>query len=147
MRSVFAAISGAVFGIGLMLSGMTDTTKVQGWLDVFGNWDPTLAFVMGGAIVPMAVAWRIAAHHRTSALGTVLPTFGDQRLDWRLITGSILFGAGWALAGLCPGPALASLGFGGIGGMVFLLAMMAGMLAAAPLRAPRPGEEPWISAR
>jgi uncharacterized protein len=133
-RLFFAALSGAIFGIGLMLSGMTDTTKVQGWLDVFGNWDPTLAFVMGGAIIPMAVAWRIAARRRVSVLGTALPELGEQRLDSGLIWGSVLFGAGWALAGLCPGPALASLGFGGTGGLVFLFALVTGMVAAAPLR-------------
>jgi uncharacterized protein len=133
-RLFFAALSGALFGFGLMLSGMTDTTKVQGWLDVFGNWDPTLAFVMGGAIIPMAVAWRIAARRRVSVLGTALPELGEQRLDSGLIWGSVLFGAGWALAGLCPGPALASLGFGGTGGLVFLFALVTGMVAAAPLR-------------
>jgi uncharacterized protein len=133
-RLFFAALSGALFGIGLMLSGMTDTTKVQGWLDVFGNWDPTLAFVMGGAIIPMAVAWRIAARRRVSVLGTALPELGEQRLDPGLIWGSVLFGAGWALAGLCPGPALASLGFGGTGGLVFLFALVTGMVAAAPMR-------------
>lgn len=133
-RALFAALSGAIFGLGLVISGMTDTTKVQGWLDVFGDWDPTLAFVMGGAILPMAVAWRIAARARISMLGTPLPTLGVQRLDPGLIWGSVLFGAGWALAGLCPGPALASLGFGGLGGAVFLVAMLIAMLAAAPLR-------------
>lgn len=152
MRALFALLSGAIFGVGLLISGMTDTLKVQGWLDVFGDWDPTLAFVMGGAILPMAIAWRIAARRRISALGTVLPVLGDQRLDPGLITGSLLFGAGWAMAGMCPGPALASLSFGGAGGVVFLLAMLAGMLAAAPFRrAIRPstsatGEETWISA-
>ncbi|NJM82655.1 MAG: hypothetical protein HC844_09240 [Tabrizicola sp.] len=151
-RALFAVLAGGLFGIGLMVSGMTDTTKVQGWLDIFGDWDPTLAFVMGGAIIPMAVAWRIAARRRISALGTIMPELGEQRLDPGLIWGSVLFGAGWALAGLCPGPALASLGFGGTGGLVFLLAMAAGMLAATPFRrtlsrrAAR-GEETWISAR
>jgi uncharacterized protein len=133
-RAFFAALSGAIFGFGLLISGMTDTTKVQGWLDIFGDWDPTLAFVMGGAIVPMAIAWRIAARRRISALGTVMPTLGEQRLDPGLIWGSALFGAGWALAGLCPGPALASISFGGGGGLVFLVAMLAAMVAAAPLR-------------
>lgn len=126
-RNLFAALAGGLFGLGLLLSGMTDTTKVQGWLDIFGTWDPTLAFVMGGAILPMAVAWRIAARRRVAVLGTALPGAPVQQLDARLITGSLLFGAGWGLAGLCPGPAIASIGFGGIGGLVFLLAMMAGM--------------------
>jgi uncharacterized protein (TIGR01244 family) len=134
MRALFAALSGGLFGAGLLLSGMTDTTKVQGWLDVFGAWDPTLAFVLGGAIVPMAVAWRIAAHRKVSLLGTPLPAAADQNLDPGLIVGSVLFGAGWALAGLCPGPAIASLSFGGWGGVAFLLAMLAGMLAAPAFR-------------
>ena len=136
MRALFAALSGGIFGAGLLLSGMTDTTKVQGWLDVFGNWDPTLAFVLGGAIVPMAITWRLAARRQTSWLGTPLPAQPNPKLDRSLIAGSVLFGAGWALAGLCPGPAIASLSFGGWGGVVFLLAMLAGMLVAPALRRP-----------
>ena len=134
MRALFAALSGGIFGAGLLISGMTDTIKVQGWLDVFGAWDPTLAFVLGGAILPMAIAWRVAAHRQTSVLGTPLPGAPNPRLDRDLIAGSVLFGAGWALAGLCPGPAIASLSFGGWGGIVFLLAMLAGMLATPALR-------------
>ena len=134
MRSLFALLSGSIFGAGLLISGMTDTTKVQGWLDIFGAWDPTLAFVLGGAILPMAIAWRVAARRQTSALGTRFPAPPNPELDRNLIAGSVLFGAGWALAGLCPGPAIASLSFGGWGGIVFLLAMLAGMLAAPTLR-------------
>lgn len=145
MRAIFAAVSGAIFGSGLIVSGMTDTTKVQGWLDVFGNWDPTLAFVLGGAILPMAIAWRIAARRKSSLLGTPLPAPADPYLDRSLIAGSLLFGAGWALAGLCPGPAIASLSFGGWGGAVFLLAMLAGMLAAPALR--RALEKPPLQER
>lgn len=139
-RTVFAALAGGLFGLGLLISGMTDTTKVQGWLDIFGAWDPTLAFVMGGAILPMAVAWRMAARRRMAVLGGALPSAPVQKLDGRLITGSLLFGAGWGLAGLCPGPAMASISFGGSGGLVFLLAMMAGMWTAPVLatRAPVP---------
>ena len=134
MRALFAALSGGIFGAGLLVSGMTDTTKVQGWLDVFGNWDPTLAFVLGGAIVPMAVAWRLAARRQTAWLGTPLPAAPNPKLDRSLIAGSVLFGAGWALAGLCPGPAIASLSFGGWGGVGFLLAMLAGMLVTPAFR-------------
>ncbi|GGE02936.1 hypothetical protein SAMN05421774_101555 [Gemmobacter megaterium] len=129
-RNLFSALAGGLFGLGLLISGMVDTTKVQGWLDIFGVWDPTLAFVMGGAILPMAVAWRIAARRRVAVLGNALPEPPSHRLSGRLIVGSLLFGAGWGLAGLCPGPAMASLSFGGTGGLVFMLAMMAGMLAA-----------------
>lgn len=138
-RIAFAALSGAIFGLGLLLSGMTDTTKVQGWLDVFGDWDPTLAFVMGGAILPMAIAWRIAARRRTAVLGDPIPFVATpnpagSKVDSPLVLGSVLFGAGWGLAGLCPGPALASLGWGGTGGAVFLIAMLAGMVAAPAAR-------------
>ena len=125
---------GALFGLGLVLSGMTDTARVQGWLDIFGDWDPTLAFVMAGAILPMALAWRYASRRQRSALGVVLPARHDPRLDPALILGSLLFGVGWGVAGLCPGPAIASLSYGGLGGLVFLIAMLAGMVAATALR-------------
>lgn len=133
MRDLFAFLAGSLFGTGLLVSGMTDTTKVQGWLDVFGNWDPTLAFVMGGAIIPMAVAWALT-RGRTPALGGSFPARPDPRLGRNLVIGSVLFGAGWGLTGLCPGPAIASLTWGGTGGMVFVIAMAAGMWAAPPLR-------------
>jgi uncharacterized membrane protein YedE/YeeE len=135
LRLVLAAASGGLFGAGLLISGMTDTTKVQGWLDVFGDWDPTLAFVLGGAILPMTVAWAVARQRSRSLVGTSLPEKPDPRLGHNLVVGSLLFGAGWGLVGLCPGPALASLSWGGTGGMVFILAMLAGMLIAVPVRA------------
>ncbi len=133
MRSGFAAIAGAVFGTGLWLSGMTDTTKVQGWLDVFGDWDPTLAFVMGGAIIPMVFAWRLTTGRRP-ALGGAFPGPPGQEIDRGLVIGSVLFGFGWGLSGLCPGPAVASLSWGGTEGIVFCLAMVAGMRAAPSVR-------------
>lgn len=134
MRNLTALIAGALFGIGLLVSGMTDTTKVQGWLDIFGQWDPTLAFVMGGAILPMAIAWALT-RNRKPVLGGEFPARPEPRIGHDLIVGSVLFGMGWGLVGLCPGPALASLGYGGLGGGIFLLAMIAGMWAAVPLRA------------
>ena len=134
-QNLFSALAGAIFGIGLLISGMTDTTRVQGWLDVFGEWDPTLAFVLGGALIPMAIAWRIAARRRIAVLGRTIPLQpGGTTTDAPLVIGSTLFGAGWALSGLCPGPALASLGWGGTGGLVFLIAMLAGMVAAPAAR-------------
>ncbi len=144
-RLVLVALAGGVFGLGLWLSGMTDTRKVQGFLDVFGAWDPTLAFVMGGAILPMALAWAVAARRRVSATGAAMPHPPQGPVDARLIGGSVLFGAGWAVAGLCPGPALASLGFGGTGGVIFLLAMGAGMLVAARIPRRRDGATAWTS--
>ncbi len=135
MRLLLSLIAGALFGAGLFVSGMTDTTKVQGWLDVFGNWDPTLAFVMGGAMIPMFIAWRLTRGRRPVAGGD-FPELPRPELDHRLITGSILFGMGWGLAGLCPGPAMASITYGGLGGIVFMLAMLAGM-GLAPMIATR----------
>ncbi|NCO22203.1 MAG: hypothetical protein GW905_09435 [Rhodobacterales bacterium] len=134
MRRLFAALAGGVFGTGLMVSGMVDTAKVRGWLDIFGAWDPTLAFVMGGAIAPMAVAW-FFTRGRTPRLGGSFPPPPEQRLGRPLIVGSVLFGMGWGLAGLCPGPALASASFNGAQGLVFLAAMALGMYAAPPVRA------------
>lgn len=134
MRLLFAALAGALFGTGLLVSGMTDPAKVQGWLDIFGNWDPTLAFVLGGAILPMALAWRVAAARRKPALGGAFPAPPAPVIDRRLLTGSALFGLGWGIAGLCPGPAAASLFFGGLPVVLFTAAMLAGMWLAARLR-------------
>lgn len=148
-RMLFSALSGALFGAGLLVSGMIDTVKVQGWLDVFGAWDPTLAFVMGGAILPMAIAWQLAERRKTAVLGTPIPDRLPQKLDRNLILGSLLFGAGWGLVGLCPGPALAAAFLNGASGLVFLVAMLAAMVATPALRralTPK-GDTAWTSAR
>lgn len=133
MRLIYAFIAGGLFGTGLFLSGMTDTSKVQGWLDIFGNWDPTLAFVMGGAILPMAIAWLLVPGRKPLA-GGEFPAPAAPRLGRNLVLGSILFGAGWGLAGLCPGPSIASLSYGGAGHWVFVAAMIAGMAVAPGVR-------------
>ncbi len=133
MRNILAFIAGGLFGAGLLISGMTDTTKVQGWLDVFGNWDPTLAFVMGGAILPMAVAW-LLTRNRSPLVGGSFPNPPKPEIGRNLVIGSVMFGAGWGLAGLCPGPSIASLSYGGWGNLVFVAAMLAGMFAAPTLR-------------
>ena len=133
MRGLFAFVAGGLFGAGLLVSGMTDSRKVQGWLDIFGEWDPTLAFVMGGAMLPMAIAWRIT-RGRNPALGGLFPPKPEQRVGRNLVLGSILFGAGWGLVGLCPGPSVASLSYGGIGGIVFILSMFGGMWVAPIVR-------------
>jgi uncharacterized protein len=124
--SAFAA--GLVFGIGLMLSGMTDPGKVIGFLDVAGTWDPSLAFVMAGAIAIGFVAFRIAGSRgRSFVAGAMhLPTRRD--IDSRLVLGSVVFGVGWGLAGFCPGPALVSFGSGVEAAGVFTGAMLAGMV-------------------
>lgn len=133
MRNIVAFVVGGLFGAGLLLSGMTNTQKVQGWLDVFGDWDPTLAFVMGGAIIPMAIAWQLTKGRRP-VLGGEFDAAPDPVVDRRIVIGSVMFGIGWGLVGLCPGPAIASLTFGGIGGGVFMIAMIAGMIVAPKLR-------------
>lgn len=134
LRNLFAFLSGGLFGAGLLVSGMTDTTKVQGWLDVFGDWDPTLAFVLGGAILPMAITWHLSTGRARAVLGTEFPGRLNPRLGHNLVIGSVLFGMGWGLVGLCPGPAIASLSWGGTGGLVFLAAMVAGMMIAPGIR-------------
>ena len=148
-RMMFSALSGALFGAGLLISGMVDTAKVQGWLDVFGAWDPTLAFVMGGAILPMFIAWRVAERRKVSVLGTPIPEKPAQRLDRSLILGSVMFGAGWGLVGLCPGPALAAALLNGFSGLVFLVAMVAAMVVTPALRRAltSKGDTAWTSAR
>lgn len=127
MRTVIAFIVGLVFGIGLIISGMTDPAKVQGFLDYAGKWDPSLAFVMGGAILVGLVAFRVAARRDRSLLGEVMHMPTATRIDRRLVLGGLAFGAGWGLAGFCPGPALASLTAGGIKPLIFTAAMLVGM--------------------
>ena len=134
MRVLVSFAVGSLFGLGLLISGMTDTTKVQGWLDVFGDWDPTLAFVMGGAIIPMAIAWRFTIG-RKPVLADSFPVPAEPKLGRNLVVGSTFFGMGWGLSGLCPGPAIASISFGGTGGLVFVGAMLAGMAITPALRA------------
>lgn len=139
-REIVAFATGAIFGSGLLVSGMIDTRKVQGWLDFFGDWDPTLAFVLGGAVLPMIFVWRIAERRRVSVLGTPIPSRTPPKLDRALVIGSLMFGVGWGLAGLCPGPALASFAIGGWGGALFFLAMVSGMVMA-------PTVAGWLSSR
>ena len=118
---------GLLFGLGLILAGMTDPSKVLGFLDLAGLWDPSLAFVMGGAILVSLGAFTLAKKRTTSFLGGAMQLPTSRDIDKRLVTGSLLFGAGWGLAGFCPGPALVSVGTGNPKAVVFVLAMLAGM--------------------
>ena len=127
MHILSALIVGLVFGIGLIVSGMTDPSKVLGFLDLAGNWDPSLAFVMGGAILVGLLAFRMAGRRERSLLGEAMRLPTATRIDRRLVLGSLAFGAGWGLAGYCPGPALASLASGSAKPLVFTAAMVAGM--------------------
>jgi uncharacterized membrane protein YedE/YeeE len=128
MHIIMALAAGLVFGIGLIVSGMTDPSKVIGFLDLAGRWDPSLGFVMGGAILVGLAAFRFAAGRKKSPLGAVMLLPTATRIDRRLVLGGLAFGAGWGLAGYCPGPALASLAAGGSKPLIFAGAMVAGMV-------------------
>jgi uncharacterized membrane protein YedE/YeeE len=127
-REAVAFASGALFGAGLCVSGMTRPAKVLGFLDFAGAWDPSLAFVMVGAIGVAAVAFRVSAKRAAPLLDDKFHTpDASARVDGRLLGGAALFGAGWGIAGLCPGPALVSLASGQIGAIVFAAAMLDGL--------------------
>lgn len=126
-RSVIALTSGMLFGAGLVWSGMADPARVQSFLDIFGNWDPTLAFVMGGAMIPMALAWIIKGKLASPLAAPAFELPGTTTLDRPLAFGAILFGMGWGVAGLCPGPALADLAIAPGDVAPFVVAMFVGM--------------------
>ena len=128
MHIILALLVGLVFGIGLIVSGMTDPSKVIGFLDLAGRWDPSLGFVMGGAILVGLVAFRFAAGRDRSLLGDAMRLPTATHIDRRLVLGGLAFGAGWGLAGYCPGPALASLASGGSKPLIFATAMVVGMV-------------------
>ena len=118
---------GLLFGWGLMIAGMTDPGKVIGFLDLAGTWDPSLAFVMGGAIAVGFFAFGMAKKRTTNFFGGALHLPTSKDIDKRLVIGSLLFGAGWGLAGFCPGPGIVSMAAGEVKGLVFVAAMVAGM--------------------
>jgi uncharacterized protein len=124
---VSALLVGLIFGIGLILGGMTNPAKVIGFLDLFGNWDPSLALVMGGAVVIGLITFKIAGGRPTSLIGEPMRIPTNNDIDRRLVIGSLVFGAGWGLAGFCPGPALVAFGSGSLKATVFVAAMVAGM--------------------
>ncbi len=127
MQTPLSGLCGILFGAGLAVSGMTNPAKVLAFLDVFGRWDPTLAFVMAGAVAVSAAGFAIARRRERAWLGSpfAIPTRRD--LDARLLGGAALFGVGWGLVGLCPGPALANLGRGSSAVTLFVGAMLAGV--------------------
>lgn len=136
--NTFSALgAGLVFGIGLIFAGMTDPSKVIGFLDVAGKWDPSLAFVMGGAIFVGLFAFRKAKRRETSLLGEIMRIPTSQVITKPLIIGSVLFGAGWGLGGFCPGPGITALGTGNPKAAIFVIGMVAGMLIFEWLTRPR----------
>jgi uncharacterized membrane protein YedE/YeeE len=122
-----AFLAGLLFGSGLILSGMSNPAKVLAFLDIAGRWDPSLVFVMVGAILVAAVAFRIGGARARTVFGGTIHMPGAARVDGRLVLGAVVFGVGWGLVGYCPGPALTSLGVGGWPTLLFLAAMIAGM--------------------
>jgi len=135
MRSLIILISGSLFGIGLALSGMTDPQRVLAFLDVTGDWDPTLAFVMGGALCVFAAGWIWLKKRGQGFGGIKLPDLSAEPISKPLIIGSAIFGIGWGLAGFCPGPALANLGALRIEAAIFTITMLVGMLVAQRTKA------------
>jgi uncharacterized membrane protein YedE/YeeE len=127
MNAVSAFVVGLLFGTGLIISGMTDPSKIIGFLDVAGAWDPSLAFVMGGAVLVGLIAFRFARRRTVSLLGGAMHLPNARQIDRPLILGSLAFGVGWGLAGYCPGPAVVAFGSGQDKAVVFLVAMIAGM--------------------
>lgn len=127
MRALVALIAGLMFGAGLALSGMVDPQRVRGFLDIFGDWDPTLAFVLVGAVIPMAIAWAIQRRLDKPFADAHFDLPKSRIVDGKLATGAILFGVGWGLGGLCPGPAVTNLVLAPQMVLPFLVAMLAGM--------------------
>jgi uncharacterized membrane protein YedE/YeeE len=127
--TVFTAfLSGLVFGLGLLLAGMSDPAKVLGFLDLAGAWDPSLALVMGGAIAVGLPAFALAARRRVSFIGAAMALPTARQVDRPLLLGGALFGVGWGIAGICPGPALVLAGMGERAGLLFAAAMLVGMV-------------------
>lgn len=128
MRSAFGFLSGLVFGIGLIVSGMADPAKVMNFLDIFGSWDPSLAFVMGGATLTAFLGYRLVWRRRAPVLASSFDIPASIAIDRPLLVGATVFGIGWGLGGFCPGPAWTSLLLGSAGILVFLPAMLIGIV-------------------
>lgn len=131
MNLLFAWLAGLIFGLGLVIAGMANPAKVLGFLDLAGNWDPSLAFVMLGGIAVASIGFFLAGRRARTWLGLPVQIPAARQIDRRLIGGSLLFGVGWGLAGICPGPALVLVGAGMAKGMLFVVAMLAGMAVFA----------------
>ena len=127
-RNISALVAGLVFGLGLTISEMVNPAKVLAFLDLFGNWDPSLAFVMGGALIITAIGYRLVWTQTKPVFANTFQVPGNRAIDSRLAVGAVLFGMGWGLVGLCPGPAISALSFGGTSVYLFLGAMGIGMI-------------------
>ncbi len=130
MKNLLTLISGLLFGFGLLLSGMADPAKVQNFLDLFGTWDPSLAFVMGGAIAVTMPGFWLVIRRNKPFFNDVFHLPSSTDLDARLITGAAIFGVGWGLGGFCPGPAMTALPLADEGTLIFVATMLTGMAAS-----------------
>ena len=128
LKNIIGLMAELLFGIGLLISGMTDPTKVQGFLDVFGAWDISLALVMGGGLIVAIIGVQLAKRQQTSWIGTLIELPSKTVINKQLLIGAILFGIGWGLVGICPGPGIVLLGTGQWQAYVFIPAMIVGML-------------------
>ena len=126
MKNILALISGSIFGLGLTISSMTNPDKVLGFLDIFNNWDPSLAFVMGGAIIITAPMLFVLTKNKNLILSKEIHLPTNKEIDKKLIIGSLIFGAGWGLVGLCPGPAISSLVLIEVPSIIFVILMFIG---------------------
>ena len=131
-------LAGLVFGLGLIVSGMANPAKVLGFLDLTGNWDPSLALVMAGAISISFFAFLVAQKRSRSLIGADMRLPGGRHIDRRLVVGGLLFGVGWGIAGFCPGPGLVALGMGEVKALVFVASMLTGMITFEFLERRRP---------
>lgn len=128
MKNIFAFIFGGLFSVGLMLSGMSNPAKVIGFLDIFGQWDPSLAFVMIGAIVVAFIPFQKAIRDPVTVFNEVIELPKNTQLDKKLIAGAFIFGIGWGIAGICPAPAFTLIGLGYYQALYFIVAMLFGVL-------------------
>jgi uncharacterized membrane protein YedE/YeeE len=140
LRALSALVAGALFGAGLVVSGMTRPRKVIGFLDVFGAWDASLGLVMVGAIAVHALAYQMTRRRSAPLFDTAFVVPSRRDLDAKLLIGAAVFGAGWGLGGYCPGPGIVSLPGGGVGAAVFVVAMLAGMFATGRLEITHAGQ-------
>jgi len=145
MRSFIFFVAGMVFGVGLYIAGMNQPSKVQGFLDISGCWDPSLAFVMAGAVAVGLVAFSVAKRRRQTFLGDELRLPPLGKIDAPLVAGGFIFGVGWGLSGICPGPGILNVGFFDLPALIFVVSMAAGMLIerlVTAMPAAKPAERP-----
>lgn len=137
MRSLVGFLAGLLFGVGLVVSGMANPAKVLNFLDIFGTWDPSLAFVMGGAVLVTFLGFRLVLRRSAPVLTERFDLPGTRLVDARLLTGAVIFGIGWGIGGFCPGPAITALPLMAPGTLVFVPAMLIGVWAGVKVRESR----------